>query len=377
MRRLMLSLCFVLSLFPLAAVPGCGITSQTPSDFGNTPIELPQHAGYALAYIEGCVAVVDLDQNEVVGIHRVAAESELMEDFDVASNGNLFVCIEQKGINTPSKIIRVLNPSTGEIITEIVVSWGPRRISRLPGDLAIVEHACLPHGSQEYACDVIDMNRMAVDKTLYFKGLAGEVLLRPEGRYFIGVGDPMQAYGGYTLMEFDTRTRDTVGTPITLHTDFMFETAVFATASKIYAPMYPSEDPPTSSTVRPLGVLEFPSGRLLGTIAMPFDVLHMVRVGQKVYVASFLGSTWKGALEVGKGVVSVVDANTDQVVKTLDVSPGPQHMAYSESTGKLYVACVDGRITVIDPTTDEVTGTIVCDDPRASGWGFIKIKVAW
>ena len=79
---------------------------------------------------------------------------------------------------------------------------------------------------------------------------------------------------------------------------------------------------------------------------------------------------------MGKGVVSVVDTNTDQVIKTLDVSPGPQHMAYSESTGKLYVACVDGKITVIDPATDEVTGTIVCDDPRASGWGFIKIKVA-
>ena len=147
MRRLMLSLCFVLSLFPLAAVPGCGNSSQTPPDFGNTPIELPQHVGYALAYIEKCVAVVDLDKNEVVGIHRVAAEDELVEDFDVASNGNLFVCIEQKGTRCASKIVRVLNPSTGEIITEIVVSWGPRRISSLPGDLAIVEHAYLPYGS--------------------------------------------------------------------------------------------------------------------------------------------------------------------------------------------------------------------------------------
>ena len=121
----------------------------------------------------------------------------------------------------------------------------------------------------------------------------------------------MEKYGGYTLVEFDQQTGKIVGTPITLHTDFMFETALFATASKMYAPMEPSESPPTSSTVRPLGVLEFPSGKLLNTITMPFNVLHMVRVGQKVYVASFLGSTWKGALEVGKGVVSVVDANTD------------------------------------------------------------------
>jgi hypothetical protein len=375
LRRLILSLWFVLSLFPLAAVPGCGNSSQTPPDFGNALIELPQHVGYALAYIHKCVFVVDLDKDEIVGIHRVAAEDESLEDFDVASDGTLFVCISHKRLET-SKIIRVLNPSTGEIITEIVVSWGPRRIYSVPGDLAIVEHAFLPYGSQEYACDVIDMNRMAIDKTLYFNGLAGEVLVNPEGRYFIGVIDVMQVYGGYTLVEFDTKTRDTAGAPITLHTDFMFETAVFATASKMYAPMYPSEEPPTSSTVRPLGVLEFPSGRLLGTITMPHNVLHMVRVGQKVYVASFRGSTWKGALEVGKGVVSVVDANTDQVIKTLDVSPGPQHMAYSEATGKLYVACVDGKITIIDVATNEVTGTIVCDDSRASGWGFIKIKVA-
>lgn len=246
----------------------------------------------------------------------------------------------------------------------------------LLGDLAIVEHSLLPYGSQEFACDVIDMNRMAIDRTLYFNGIAGEVLQNPEGEYFIGVIDVIESYGGYTLVKFDPNKRDTDGMPITLHADFMFETALFATVAKMYAPMEPSESPPASNTVRPLGVLEFPSGKLLNTITMPFDVLYMVRVCQKVYVASFLGSTWTGALEVGQGVVSVVDVNTDQVIKTIEVSPGPQHMAYSEATGKLYVACVNGRISVIDVATDEVVDTIACDDPRAAGWGFNRIKVA-
>ena len=375
MRRLILLLWFLLLLFPLVAVTGCGNSSQSPPDFGNAPLQLPQHVGYALAHIHNCVAVVNLDKDEIVGIHCVATEEESVGDIGVASDGNLFVCISHKGLET-SNIIRVLNPSTGEITTEIVVSRGPQRIYSLPGDLAIVEHPFLPYGSQEFACDVIDMNRVLLDKTLYFNGIAAEVLHNPEGKYFVGVFDAIEKYGGYTVVEFDPETRNTVGTPITLHTDFGFETVVFATASKMYAPMEPSESPPTSSTVRPLGVLEVPSGRLLGTITMPFDVLHMVRVGQKVYVASFLGSTWTGALGVGKGVVSVVDANTDQVIKTLEVSPGPQHVAYSESTGKLYVACVDGKITVIDPATDEVTGTIVCDDPRVLEWGFNRIKVA-
>ncbi|MBN2097966.1 MAG: hypothetical protein JW753_00060 [Dehalococcoidia bacterium] len=333
------------------------------------------HTGFALAHIENCVAVIDLDKDEIVGVHCVASDDEIVGDIGIAPNGALFVSISHKGMET-SKTVRVLNPSTGDITTEIVVSRGPRRMYGLLGDLAIVEHSLLPYGSQEFACDVIDMNRISLERTLYFNGIAGEVLQNPEGKYFIGVIDVIEMYGGYTLVEFDTETRNTVGTPITLQTDFMFETAVFATSSRMYAPMEPSEWPATSSAVRPLGVLEFPSGRLLGTITMPFDVVHMVRVGQKVYVASFLGSTWTGAMEVGKGTVSIVDVNTDQVVKTLDVSPGPQHMAYAESTGKLYVACVDGKISVIDTAVDEVTGTIVCDDTRASEWGFNRIKVA-
>lgn len=375
MRRLILSFWFCLSLFTFAAVPGCGDSSQTSPDFGNAHIELPCHVGYALAYIHRSIVILDLDRCEAVGIHRICTDDEYVEDFAVSPSGALFVSVSQRGLSA-SNIVRVLDPGTGEVVKEITVSRGPRAIYSLPGGLAIVSHPYLPSGSTEYACDVIDMNRMSLVDTLYFSSVAAEVVCDPVGRHFIGVADVMEVYGGYTLVEFDTGMRNTVGTPITLHTDFMFETMVFATASKIYAPMDPSESPPTSSTIRPLGVLEFPSGREVGTITMPFDVLHMVRVGQKVYVASFLGSTWTGALEVGRGVVSVVDTNTDQVINTLEVSPGPQHMAYSESTGKLYVACVDGKVSVIDTATDEVVGTIVCDDSRASGWGFNRIKVA-
>lgn len=375
MRRLAVWLWFVLSLFPLAAVPGCGDGSQTPLDFGNASIELPQHVGYALAYIHKSIVVIDLEKSEAVGIHRICADEEYVEDFAVGPSGALFVSVSQKGLSA-SNIVRVLDPGTGEVMTEITVSRGPRGIYGLRSGFAVVSHPYLPSGSTEYACDVIDMNCMTLVDTLYFDSVAAEVLYDPEGRCFIGIADVMEKYGGYTLVELNQYTGEILRAPVTLHTDFMFETALFATASKLYAPMEPSESPPTSNTVRPLGVLEFPSGRLVGTITMPFDFRHMVRVGQKVYVASFLGSTWKGALEVGRGVVSVVDANTDEVIKTIYVSPGPQHMAYSESIGKLYVACVDGKITVIDTTTDEVTGTIVCDDTRASEWGFNRIKVA-
>ena len=375
MRRITLAFFLLLSLSPLAAVIGCENNSQTPPDLGNACIELPQHVGYALAFIHRSIVVLDLDKCEAIGIHRICTDAEYVEDFAIGPSGALFVSVSERG-GSASNIVRVLDPRTGKVMTEIMVSRGPREIYSLPSGLAIVSHPYLPSGSTEYACDVIDMNQMAVVDTLYFSSVAAEVVYDPEERCFIGIADVMKKYGGYTLVEFDQQTGEVVGAPITLHTDFMFETAVFVTASKMYAPMEPNESPPTSSTIRLLGVLEFPSGRVLSSISTPFNVSHVVRVGQKVYVASFLGSTWTGALELGKGVVSVVDTNTDQVIKSLDVSPGPQHMAYSESTGRLYVACVDGKITVIDPTTDEVTGTIICDDPRTLGWGFIKIKVA-
>ena len=83
MRRLILSLWFVLSLFPLAAVPGCGDSSQTPPDFGNAPIELPQHVGYALAYIHRSIVAIDLDKCEAVGIHRICTDDEYVEDFTI------------------------------------------------------------------------------------------------------------------------------------------------------------------------------------------------------------------------------------------------------------------------------------------------------
>lgn len=375
MRRLMVSLWFLSCLFSLAAVPGCVANNPTPSDFGNASIELPQHVGYALASIHKSIVVIDLDTCEAVGIHRICTDDEFVEDFAIGPSGALFLSVSQRGMSA-SNIVRVLDPCTGKVMKEIMVSRGPRRIYGLPSGIALVEHPYLPTGSAEYACDVIDMDRMILVDTMYFRSVAAEILDDPEGRHFIGIADVMEKYGGYTLVELDQSTGELVGVLMTLHTDFMFETALFATASKMYAPMEPSESPPTSNTVRPLGVLEFPSGKPLGSITLPFDVLHMVRVGQKVYVASFMGSTWTGALEVGKGVVSVVDANTDLVVKTLNVSPGPQHMAYSESTGRLYVACVDGKISVIDTVTDEVTCHIVCDDPRTSGWGFNRMKVA-
>ena len=121
LRRLILSFWFCLSLFTFAAVPGCGDSSQTSPDFGNAPIELPCHVGYALAYIHRSIVILDLDRCEAVGIHRICTDDEYVEDFAVSPSGALFVSVSQRGLSA-SNIVRVLDPGTGEVVKEITVS---------------------------------------------------------------------------------------------------------------------------------------------------------------------------------------------------------------------------------------------------------------
>jgi DNA-binding beta-propeller fold protein YncE len=266
-----------------------------------------------------------------------------------------------------------MNPATGKVVDEIEVSGRPRRIATLPGGKALVEHSIFLREEGGYAADVIDMNSNTVVKTFYFKGFAGETLHSPEGKFYIGIA---AEYGGYTLIEFDPQTNDTVGDPITLRTDVLLETAAFATSSKIYAPKPPAEEA-LGNEMSPswtLAVLEFPSGNLLKTISVPEYPRNIMVAGQKAYVSHFSVGSWQAA--ENQGIVTVIDVNTDQVLKTIEVCLGPQHSAYSESTGKIYVGCVEGKISVIDPSTDKVIETIVCDDARVGGWGFSRIKVS-
>jgi DNA-binding beta-propeller fold protein YncE len=324
--------------------------------------------------------VIDLAEYEVVGIHRIARDKERVADFAIGPDGNLYCPVTSIGLATwlgggsSGKTIRVINPATGKVVDEIEVSECPLRITTLPGGKALVGHDKFLREEGGFASDVIDMNSNTVAKTFYFKGWAMEILHSPEGKFYIGIVDALEEDVEWTLIEFDPQTNDTVGDPITLRTDFMFETAAFATSSKIYAPKPPAEEA-LGNEISPswtLAVLEFPSGNLLKTISVPECPRNIMVVGQKAYVTYFSGSVQTAE---NQRTVSVIDVNTDQVLKTIEVCPGPQHSAYSESTGKIYVGCVEGKISVIDPSTDKVIETIVCDDARVGGWGFSRIKV--
>jgi len=371
----------IVLVFSLAAsIIACG-KEEGPFTPDNTAIDVPEYVGYAMATHSDSIAVIDLAEYEVVGIHRIGRDAEYMGDFAIGPDGNLYCPVTSIGLATwlgggsAGKTIRVMNPATGKVVDEIEVSECPRRIATLPGGKALVEHSIFLREEGGYAADVIDMNSNTVAKTFYFKGWAMEILHSPEGKFYIGIVDALEEDVEWTLIEFDPQTNDTVGDPITLRTEFLFETAAFATSSKIYAPKPPAEEA-LGNEMSPswtLAVFEFPSGNLLKTISVPEYPRNIMVAGQKAYVTHFSVGSLQGA--ENQGTVSVIDVNTDQVLKTLEVCPGPQHSAYSESTGKIYVGCVEGKISVIDPSTDKVIETIVCNDARVGGWGFLRIKV--
>jgi len=373
-------LLIVLVFSLVASIIVCG-KEEGPFNPDNTAIDVPEYVGYALATHSDSIAVIDLAEYEVVGIHRIGRDKEYVGDFAIGPDGNLYCSVTSIGLATwlgggsSGKTIRVMNPATGEVVDEIEVSERPLRIATLPGGKALVGHDIFLREEGGYAFEVIDMNSNTVVKTFYFKDFAGETLHSPEGKFYIGIVDVSEEYGGYTLIEFDPQTNDTVGDPITLRTDFMFESAAFATSSKIYAPKPPAEEA-LGNEMSPsctLAVLEFPSGNLLKTISVPEWPRNIMVAGQKAYVTHFSVGSWQTA--ENQGTVSVIDVNTDQVLKTLEVCLGPQYIAYLESIGKIYVGCVEGKISVIDPSTDKVIETIVCDDARVGGWGFSRIKV--
>ena len=209
MRELSIRLLLVLALLcPVLGVAGCTYQEAKPFEPNNTAIDLPEHVGYALA--DGVVAVIDLDKYKVVGVQEVYGEDEWAEDFVVGPQGYLFVPINAQG-GKAAKIIRVIDPATGEIVKEIEVSKGPRMISVVSGDKAIVEHNVVITGEDTFACDVIDMKTSTLVNTFYFGGLAGDSLSSPEGKSYICISDTRDRYGGDTLVEFDSISDNLIG----------------------------------------------------------------------------------------------------------------------------------------------------------------------
>ena len=114
-----------------------------------------------------------------------------------------------------------------------------------------------------------------------------------------------------------------------------------------------------------VAVVDLMSGSVVNRIKVGKAPTGMISARGKVYVTNTAFSYDPVANKVtyGKGTVSIIDAGTDRVLKTLDVGMNPQYAAL-DPKGRIHVACTGdygatpGEIAVIDPRADAVVAVL-------------------
>ena len=364
----------------ILAVTSCGdnILSEYPTYDDNQPITLPENVGYAMS--TPYIGVIDLDTGEILTFHKTTIyEGEEVEDFAVGPDGNLYVPIHAsyQAEDDVYPKVRVINPTSGKVVTDIEVAYSPRFISVLPGGKAVVEHNGIPFGETQFACSIIDMNTNTLVNTLYFDAIALNALVSPNGKYYIHLADAAEQLGGPTLVEFNLETNTTVGNYITLENSIgACEPIAMVTDSKLYGCGALPEDQKIERTDRPhtLAVYDIPSGKLVKKVDVEKSPYSIQVMGEKAYLTHNDGVPKEKRVKS----ISVIDINSDAVIKTIELPELPRDIAYSEATGMLYIACTKGTICVFDPATDTLAGTIKSEaiQARPDTWGFGKIEIA-
>jgi len=363
----------------ILAITSCGdnILSEYPTYDDNQPITLPENVGYAMS--TPYIGVVNLDTGEILAFYKTTIyEGEEVEDFAVGPDGNLYVPIHASAQAEDDVYpkVRVINPASGKVVTDIEVAYSPRFISVLPGGKAVVEHNGIPFGETQFACSIINMNTNTLVNTLYFDAIALNALVSPNGKCYIHLADAAEQLGGSTLVEFNLETNTTVGNYITLENSIgACEPIALVTDSKLYVCGALLEDQKIERNDRPhtLAIYDIPSGKLVKKIDVEKSPSSIQLIGEKAYLTHNDGTPKDERVKL----ISVIDIKSDEVKKTIELPELPRGIAYSQATGYIYVTCTKGTICVIDPSTDALIKTIKCGDIRArpDTWGFSTIEV--
>ncbi len=141
----------------------------------------------------------------------------------------------------------------------------------------------------------------------------------------------------------------------------------FASDDKAYVSGYLTND---------VVVLDLESYDVMGTIPLGADARSpegICFVDDKLYVSSvnYDMATWS----YGQGIVTVIDAQTDDIIKTIETTQVNPQVIVSDNQGEVYVLCTGdwfsefGVVDVIDTMTDEIVNSL----PVGGSPGCIEI----
>lgn len=341
------------------------VCCKKPDELNNTPIEIPSCVAYALRHISGAVTVtvIDMEKDSIVGIHRVATGRELLWDLALGPDSMLYLTMVDKDLDHTGKVIRIFDPGKGEIIKDVEVDLDPERIYTLPNGKAIIAHQLQRFIDTSFITTVFDMHSQSVKKIIKMKAMLSDVPISPSNQIYLYYGYFPRFFPKSQLIHFDPEKDTFTGSIITLEDTLSTDQMIFVTENKLYA-----------SFVNSVTAFEFPSGRTLKMIQTGKPTCDLLSLPNgKVYVAHNTDAAWRYG---NYDSLSIIDVNTDVVIKTIKVCKGPISMAYSKDLNKVYVAGYLGtRISVINPDNDSVIKTIVSDLANEDEWGYGKIIV--
>ena len=131
-------------------------------------------------------------------------------------------------------------------------------------------------------------------------------------------------------------------------------------------------------------VLDLESNEVKGSIPLGEDARSPVGVcfvDGKLYVSSI--NYDMGTWTYGQGVVTVIDTETDEIIKTVETTQVNPQVVVSDNQGEIYVLCTGdwfsefGVVDVIDTTTDEIVqslpvgGSPSCIEIAPNGCAYI------
>ncbi|MBN1594076.1 MAG: YncE family protein [Candidatus Coatesbacteria bacterium] len=138
----------------------------------------------------------------------------------------------------------------------------------------------------------------------------------------------------------------------------------FASDTKAYVTGYLTND---------VAVIDLENNQVLGTIPLSSSARSpegLCIADGKLYVTSinYNNDTWT----YGKGVVTIIDVNTDMIIKTIETTQVNPQVAVSDNQGEVYVLCTGdwfsefGVVDVIDTKTDEIVYSLSIGGSPAS-----------
>ena len=347
-------------------------------ELNNAPIELPEYVLYAHHIARGkdgaCIAVIDVEKDTIVGYRNISVGYEYITDFCLGRDGMLYLALADKKLSF-GNVVRVFDPAKGVIIDEITTPPCPQSIYALPNDEALIIHHFFRAGDTAATNTVLDLAKRVVRKKIIANigfGMQDEVFFSPQNEVWIyTVRDPSALPIPHDKIVKFIPVKDSLADVIFLEdavgndtTDCGF--AVFVGNEKIYigCELRRAGSPTGVGIV----INEFPSGKLLKFIKtehFPVDIL--VLPDNKVYV-SHCEAGFEGA-GVVDNYITVIDGNTDEILKKVTVCRGPNFMVYSKSLNKVYIGSYyDNCIAVVDPTADTLIKLIKGE--RLGPWGY-------